>query len=55
MSIDTGDHPPMAKRPYTLSVKHYDWVREELDKLPEADIKREIHFSWSAHCSSTQG
>ena len=48
MLIDTGDHPPIAKRPYTLSVKHYDWVKEELDKLLEAGIIRESHSSWSA-------
>ena len=47
MSTDTGDHPPIAKRPYTLSVKH-DWVKDELDKLFEAVIIRESHSSWSA-------
>ena len=48
MSIVTGDHPPIAKRPYTLSVKHYDWVKDELNKLLEAGIIRESHSSWSA-------
>ena len=48
MSIDTSDHPPIAKRPYTLSVKHYGWVKDELDKLLEAGIIRESHSSWSA-------
>ena len=23
MSIDTGDHPPIAKKPYTLVIKHH--------------------------------
>ena len=36
MEIDTGDHPPTAKKPYTLDLKHYDWVKEETDKLLEA-------------------
>ena len=48
MPIDTGDHKPIAKKPYTLSVKHYDWVREELDKLLAAGVIRESHSSWSA-------
>ena len=48
MSIDTGDNPPIAKKPYTLSVKHYHWVKDELDKLLEAGIIRESHSSWSA-------
>ena len=32
MSIDTGDHPPIAKKPYTLALKHYEWARKEIDK-----------------------
>ena len=41
-------HPPIVIRPYILSVKLNDWVREELDKLLEAGIIRESHSSWSA-------
>ena len=48
MSIDTGDHPPIAKRPYTLALKHHEWVRKEIDKLLEAGVIRESHSSWSA-------
>ena len=48
MTIDTGDHPPIAKKPYTLALKHYDWVKEEIDKLLEAGVIRESHSSWSA-------
>ena len=29
MSIDTADHPPIAKRPYTLALKHHDWVKAD--------------------------
>ena len=48
MSIDTGDHKPIAKWPYTLSLKHYDWVGNETDKLLQAGVIRESHLSWSA-------
>ena len=48
MSIDTGDHPPIAKKPYTLAIKHHEWVKEEIDKLLEAGVIRESHSSWSA-------
>ena len=48
MSIDTGDQPPIAKKPYTLALTHYDWVKEEIDKLLEADVIRESHSSLSA-------
>ena len=48
MSIDTCDHPPIAKKPYTLALKHYDWVKEEIDKLLGAGVISENHSSWSA-------
>ena len=48
MSIDTGDQPPIAKIPYTLALKHHDWVRAEIDKLLEAGVIRESDSSWSA-------
>ena len=47
MSTDTGDHKPIAKWPYALSLKHYDWVRNEIDKLLHAGVIRESHSSWS--------
>ena len=48
MSIDTGDHPPIAQRPYTPALKHHDWVKAEIDKLLEAGVIRESDSSWSA-------
>ena len=48
MSINTGNHPPIAKKPYALALKHYDWVRDETDKLLEAGVIWESHSSWSA-------
>ena len=35
MDIDTGDHPPppMCQKPYTLALKHYEWVQKEVDQL----------------------
>ena len=48
MSIDTGDHPLIAKRPYTLALKHDEWARKEIDKLLEGGVIRENHSSWSA-------
>ena len=32
MEIDTGDSLPVAQSPYTLPLKHYDWVRNEIEK-----------------------
>ena len=31
-----------------LSLKHYDWVRNEIDKLLQAGVIRESHLSWSS-------
>ena len=48
MSIDTGEDLPIAKKPYALALKHYDWIRDEIDKLLESGVIRESHSSWSA-------
>ena len=48
MTIDTGNHPPIAKKPCTIALKQYDWVKEEINKLLEARVIRESHSSWSA-------
>ena len=31
MEIDTGDSLPVAQSPYTLPLKHYDWVPQEIE------------------------
>ena len=33
MEIDTGNHPPIASKPYTLPLKHYEWEIETLEKV----------------------
>ena len=38
MDIDTGDFPPIVFKPYTLSLKHYDWVQKEITTLEKAGI-----------------
>ena len=38
MDIETGDSPPIASRPYTLPLKHYDWVQKEIATLECAGI-----------------
>ena len=38
----------MAKRPYTLALKHHDWVKAEINKLLEVSVIRENDSSWSA-------
>ena len=48
MSIDIGDSDPISQKPYPVAMKHYQWVKEEIDKLLEAGVIRNSHSSWSA-------
>ena len=48
MSINTGDSDPVSQKPYPIAMKNYQWVKEEIDKLLEAGVIRNSHFSWSA-------
>ena len=38
MEIDTGDSLPVAQSPYTLPLKHYEWVRNEIETLEKAGV-----------------
>ena len=48
ISIDTGDSDPVSQKPYPVAMKHYQWVKEEIDKLLEAGVIRNSHSSWLA-------
>ena len=48
MSFDTGDSAPVSQKPYPVAMKHYNWVKEEVDKLLAAGVIRNSHSSWSA-------
>ena len=48
MDIDTGDSPPIALKPYTLSLKHYDWVQKEITTLERAGIITKSISSWAS-------
>ena len=38
MDIDTGDSPPVSSIPYTLPLKHYEWVQREIESLERAGV-----------------
>ena len=48
MSIKMGDSDPVSQKPYPVAMKHYQWVKEEINKLLEAGVIRNSHSSWSA-------
>ena len=38
MHVDTGDNPPICQKPYTLPLKHYSWVQQEIETLERAGV-----------------
>ena len=48
MDIDTGNSPPIASRPYTLPLKHYEWVQKEISTLERAGIITKSISPWAS-------
>ena len=48
MRIDTGTSDPVPPKPYPIAMKHYQWVKEEIEKLLAAKVICTSHSSWSA-------
>ena len=48
MMIDTGTSEPVSQKLYPIAMKHYQWVRDEIEKLLMAKVIWESRSSWSA-------
>ena len=48
MTIDTGTSDPVSQKPYPIAMKHYQWVKEEIEKLLAAKVICTSCSSWSA-------
>ena len=48
MDINTGDFPPIASKPYTLSLKHYDWMQKEITTPERAGIITKSISPWAS-------
>ena len=48
MEIDTGNHPPITSKPYTLPLKHYEWVQREIETLEKAGIIERSISPWAS-------
>ena len=48
MTIDTGITNPVSQKPYPIAMKHYQWVKDEIEKLLTAKVICTSHSSWSA-------
>ena len=48
MMIDTGNLDPVSQKPYPITMKNYQWVKEEIEKLLTAKVICSSRSSWSA-------
>ena len=46
MDIDMDDSPPVCQKPYTLPLKHYNWVQQEIETLECAGVIRKSISPW---------
>ena len=51
MEIDTGDSPPITQKPYTLSLKHAEWVQKVLEILEKAGVIVRSVSPWASPIS----
>ena len=48
MMIDMGNSDLVSQKPYPIAMKHYQWVKEEMEKLLTAKVICSSRSSWSA-------
>ena len=48
MEINTRDSLPVAQSPYTLPLKHYEWVRKEIETLEKAGVIVKSLTPWAS-------
>ena len=48
MEIDTGDSLPVAQSPYTLPLKHYEWMRKEIETLEKVGVIVKSLSPWAS-------
>ena len=47
MTIDTGTSELVSQKPYPIAMKHYQWVKDEIEKLLTAKVIHTSQSSWS--------
>ena len=47
MSIDTGSSEPVSQKPYPITMKHYQWVKDKIENLLTAKVIQGSRLSWS--------
>ena len=46
--VKTGDSPPISSRPYTLPLKHCEWVQREIESLEWAGVIKKSMSNWAS-------
>ena len=48
MTIYTGTSEPVLQKPYLITMKQYQWVKDKIEKLLTAKVIKGSQTSWSA-------
>ena len=48
MDIETGNNPPICQKPYSLPLKHVEWVQKELEILERAGVIQRSMSPWAS-------
>ena len=48
MTINTGCSDPVSQKPYPIAIKHYQWVKEEIEKLLTTKVIHSSRSGWLA-------
>ena len=48
MDINTGDYPSICQKPYTLALKHCEWVQKEVEQLERTKIITRSVWPWAS-------
>ena len=54
MHVDTGENPPICQKLYTLTLKHYSWVQQEIETLEVRESSRRASALGQPNSSGTQ-
>ena len=49
------DSPPVNSTPYTLPLKHYEWVQREIESLEWAGVFKKSMFNWASLLQAEEG
>ena len=48
MHVDTGNNPPICQKLYTLPLKHYSWVQQEIETLEHVGVIKKSISPWAS-------